>query len=159
MVNAYSGYSNKIKYDISKLVAQRQELTTFNADQSTHLESENGQVLGIPNKVARNDDSRNKKKPMHEIVCNNASKKYKPSLQRQGMSQIVVGDDKEIIFNAKAARVHCQFCRYNHAMPYCSQWKFFNKCAAKYLTSTSTPTVDTGVCNRIMYGTPLSTGG
>ena len=32
MVNLYSGYSNKRKYEISKLVVQLQELTTFDAD-------------------------------------------------------------------------------------------------------------------------------
>ena len=32
MVNAYSRYSNKRKYEISKLGAQLQELTTFDAD-------------------------------------------------------------------------------------------------------------------------------
>ena len=94
MVNVYSGYSNKSKYDISKLVAQIHELNTFDANLSTRLESENGQVLDIPDQVAMANESRNRKKPMHEIVRKNVLKKYKPSLQRKSMAQTVVGDDK-----------------------------------------------------------------
>ena len=48
---------------------------------------------------------------MHEIVHNNESNKYKPSLQRQGMEQTVVGDDKEILVYGKVDRFHCQFFR------------------------------------------------
>ena len=92
---------------------------------------------------------------MHKIVRNNAPRKYKPSLHRQGLAQTVVGDDKEIPVNGNAARFHCKFCWDNHAMPYCSRWKFFMERATEYLISTSTPTVETDVCNRIMYGMPL----
>ena len=56
MVNAYSGYINKRKYEISKLVVQLKELTTFNLYLSTCLESENGQVLDIPKQVSRENE-------------------------------------------------------------------------------------------------------
>ena len=66
MVNAYSGYRNKRKYDISKIVVQLQQLTTFDADRSTRLESENGQVLDITNQVAR---ANNFKKERNQCMC------------------------------------------------------------------------------------------
>ena len=63
----------------------------------------------------------------------------------------LVGHDKEILVNGKAARVHCQFCQYNHAMPYFSTRKFFKERATEYLISTTTPIVETDVYNRMMY--------
>ena len=56
---------------------------------------------------------------MHGFVCNNPLKKYKPYLPIQGLVQTVDGDDKEIIVNGKAARVHCKLCRDNHVIHYC----------------------------------------
>ena len=96
---------------------------------------------------------------MHKIVRNNVLNKYKPSLQRQGLAQTAVGDDKEITVNRKSARVHCQMFRDNPAMPYCSIRKFSIERVTEYIISTSAPTVEMDVRNRIMYGIPLSAGG
>jgi len=65
--------------------------------------------------------------------------KLSSGLQNQGLFQVLVGNENDIVVNGKEPPLHCKFCNDDHRFACCKKREEIKESATEYLLSIDTP--------------------
>ena len=105
----YNGFSINRQWEIPQLLLQLQELTTCDKSQSNFLHNLNGLSMVAPTHHDLLCQPKNRLKPVCELAAIKATKKLTSSLQKEGISQLLVGQQNDIMVNGEPSARHCHF--------------------------------------------------
>ncbi len=157
--SGYSSCNDEKKFAISSLAIQLQNMMCLSEGEAELVQSKSGDTVMVPTKESLLSQSKNRKKPRHEIEADKAKKKSKNSLvvNTSAVATTIVGKENNILANPKKPVLHCDFCNKNHRVTSCDGRANLKMHALEYILSIATPTIEESLRKRIKDSMPCTT--
>lgn len=136
--NAYDHLDEDLKFQVSALSLQLQNLMTIDPKKSKTVTSRGGYSVTKPDQSLIASQVKTRLIPKHEQRTIRASDQLNTAIQNLGRKQVVTGKNGvEIEANGKTRVRNCQFCKEQHVYTNCSRRAFLKMTATEYILSES----------------------
>lgn len=134
--DAYDHLDEDLKFQVSALSLQLQNLMTIDPKKSKTVTSRGGYSVTKPDQSLIASQVKTRLIPQHEQRAIKASEKLNTAIQNLGRKQVVTGKNGvEIEANGKTRVRNCQFCKEQHVYTNCSRRACLKMNATEYMLS------------------------